>query len=52
VAGQEDFNARAGSLRGLDENEFVFVRKDHFPDGTSRTLARRWLALAGPNNAS
>ena len=43
---QEDLNARAGGLRGLDENEFVFVRKNHFPEGTSRTLVRAWLELA------
>src|SRR4029453_17064638 len=26
---KEDFDARAGGLRGFDENEFVFVRQDH-----------------------
>ena len=46
VPRQEHFNARAGGLCGLDENEFVFVRKNHFPEGTSRTLVRAWLELA------
>ena len=26
---KEDFDARAGGLRGFDEDEFVFVGKDH-----------------------
>ena len=26
---KEDFDARAGGLRGFDEDEFVFVREDH-----------------------
>jgi hypothetical protein len=26
---KEDFDARAGGLRGLDEDEFVFVGQDH-----------------------
>ena len=43
---QEDLNARAGGLRGLDEDEFVFVRKDHLPKGTSRTLRKGSPALA------
>src|SRR6266516_1432897 len=37
---EEHLNACAGGLRGLDEDEFVFVRKDHFPEGTSRTLRK------------
>ena len=26
---KEDFDARPGSLRGFDEDEFVFVGQDH-----------------------
>ena len=43
---QEDLNAGAGGLRGLDEDEFVLMRQDHFPEGTSRTLHKRSPALA------
>ena len=46
VPRKEDFNAGAGGLRGLDEDEFVLMRQDHFPEGTSRTLHKRSPALA------
>ena len=43
VPRQEHFNARAGGLCGLDENEFELVRKDHFSGG-NQSHARQMLA--------
>ena len=34
---KEDFDARAGGLRGFDEDEFVFVGQDH-----RKSLDRRY----------
>ena len=35
---KEDFDARAGGLRGFDEDEFVFVGQDHRTWATAVTL--------------
>jgi hypothetical protein len=35
---KEDFDARAGGLRGLDEDEFVFVGQDHRTGAGAVTL--------------
>jgi len=52
VLREEHLNAGAGGFCRLDEDEFVFVRKDHFPEGTSRTLHKCSPALASPNGES
>ena len=36
---KEDFDARAGGLRGLDEDEFIFMGQDH-RDSTGNLLTR------------
>jgi hypothetical protein len=46
VLREEHLNAGPGGFCRLDEDEFVFVRKNHFPEGTSRTLHKCSPALA------
>src|SRR4029453_7578373 len=48
---KEDFDARAGGLRGLDEDEFVFVGQDH-RDSAGNLLTRTVLGKLPKTKAS